>query len=707
MSGHTPPGHPGATPRWISSRKSGVGTALSGESPVWFTLGEGIINEVYYPRIDCADTREISFLVADDAGFFADERCDAEHDVGTLAPGVPAYVLTNTGARRFRLTKTIFTDVRRPALVIRVRLERLGPSPRPLRLFVFAAPHLVNQGAHNDAWVDSFRSTPLLFARRAHVSMAVACSVGWRARSCGYIGASDGRDEIRQHGRLVHEYASAPDGNVGIVGELALGPDGGEAVVVIGFGDHPEAAGHTARATLLSDVGETQAEFVAGWRAYHASYPALPAPAANGWDVYRMSMAVLRIHESKRFHGGTIASLAIPWGGVHGDQDTGGYHLVWPRDLAHASIAAVAAGRLESARQALFYLICTQNPEGNWTQNMWVDGKPNWTARQLDQTATFVLTVAALHRHGGVGPVDAWPAVHQACDYLLRHGPVTSEDRWEENAGYTPYTLATAIAALAAAAELADERGEPDLGRKWLDTADAWNGSIERWLYVTDTPLAREVGVEGYYVRIAPPDTHRPDDLRHLIVPLKNHRPKERGHTEAWRITSPDALALVRYGLRAPDDPRIRNTVRVIDATLRFETRSGPAWRRFNHDGYGETEDGRPFLGAGVGRCWPVLTGERAHYELACGNRAEADRLFHAMAAQAWHGLLPEQIWNADDLPGCGLFNGEPTGSATPLVWAHAEFITLARSLRDGAVFDLPAAAAARYLGEPAVRAGR
>lgn len=692
------PGAPGGDPRWISSRKSGVGTAFSGESPVWFALGEGIVNEVYYPRIDCANTRNVTFLLTGPDGFFADERTDTTHAIEPVEPGIPAYRLVNTARDgRFRLAKRVFTDPRRPVLLLDVAFEPQDGRLADYRLFVVVAPHLANQGAHNDGWLGEFRSTPLLLARRAHVTLALGCSAGWAHRSCGYVGTSDGWHQVRGGG-LVPEYPSAPDGNITLTGEIDLAACGGHFVLALGFGRETQAAGHAVRAALLSPLDDTLREYVGAWRRFHAScLPLTDSPDPFG-GLYRTSTAVLRTHESKRFHGGVIASLAIPWGGHHGDQDIGGYHLVWPRDLYHAAAALLAAGRPQDAQQCLFYLMCTEDPHGNWKQNMWVDGTADWTANQTDQTASFVLLVDLLRQHHETGLVDPYPTVARVLDYLLLRGPVTDQDRWEENRGYTPYTLATAIAALITGAQLADERGDHDLAVRCREAADQWNASIERWLYVTDTPLAHEVGVEGYYVRIGPPGTQESRDLRRLIVPLKNYDPPSAGRFAAWEITSPDALALVRYGLRAADDPRILNTVRVLDATLRCETRTGPAWKRFTHDGYGETAAGGPFLGAGIGRRWPVLTGERAHYELARGRREEAFRLARVMAAQACHGLLPEQIWDGEDRPELGLYNGGPTGSATPLVWAHAEFVTLLRSLRDGAVFDTPPAVAARYL---------
>ncbi len=229
--------------------------------------------------------------------------------------------------------------------------------------------------------------------------------------------------------------------------------------------------------------------------------------------------------------------------------------------------------------------------------------------------------------------------VRKAAGFLVRNGPVTQEDRWEEDPGYNPFTLATEIAALLVAADLADAQKDAAVATYLRETADAWNASIERWIYVTGTDLAQENGVEGYYVRISPPDTAEAASPKLGFVPIKNRPPGE-SEEPAAQIISPDALALVRFGLRRPDDPRILNTVKVIDALLKVDTPAGPAWHRYNEDGYGEHDDGSPFDGTGCGRAWPLLVGERAHYELAAGHRDEAVALLHALEAMANEGGL-------------------------------------------------------------------
>ncbi len=266
----------------------------------------------------------------------------------------------------------------------------------------------------------------------------------------------------------------------------------------------------------------------------------------------------------------------------------------------------------------------------------------------------------------------------------------TQQDHWEEDPDYSPFTLAVEIVALLVAADLAEVNNEPGLAIFLRETADTWNSGIERWIYTGGGEIAKKVGVDGYYVRIAPPETADASSPSDGFVPIKN-RPVGQSSLPASQIVSPDALALVRFGLRAPDDPRMLDTIRVTDALLRVETPFGPAWNRYNDDGYGEHEDGSPFDGTDVGRLWPLLTGERAHYELAAGNKQEADRLMQVMAAFANEGgMISEQIWDSRDIPERELFFGRPSGSAMPLVWAHAEYIKLLRSLRDGSVFDTP-----------------
>jgi glucoamylase len=698
VNADTPPGHPGIPARWTSSAKSGVGTAASDRSRVWFTISHGIVNEVYYPSIDRANTRDLGLLVTDGAEFFSEEKRHAASEIKPLAQGVPGYRLSNTCLHgRYCIEKAILTDPGGDALLQSVRFEPQQGQLSDYRLYALLAPHIGNRGSGNDGWIGEYKGTPMLFAKRADIVLALACSAPFSSMSCGYVGVSDGWRDIREHGRLTHTYSQALDGNIALTGEIDMLACDGRFALALGFGSNPSEAGQEARAALLQDFDDVVRAYVEGWQAVQSSFIAELSRDTTRFDMYRVSTGALKTHQSKSSHGAMIASLSIPWGFAKGDDDLGGYHLVWPRDMVEAAGGLLAAGDVEGARQALLYLMSVQEADGHWPQNMWLDGTPYWRAIQMDETAFPILLADALRRSGGLNEIDPWPMVRSAAGFLVCNGPVTEEDRWEEDGGYSPFTLAVEIAALLAAADFADEAGQTNAADYLRSTADIWDSAVERWTYVMDTDLARQVGVDGYYVRIAPPDEADAASPHAGFVPIKNRPPGETD-APADHIVSPDALALVRFGLRAADDLRITNTVRVIDAQLKSETATGPVWHRYNQDGYGEHEDGSPFDGTGVGRGWPLLAGERAHWELARGNRPEAERLLRVMEDQASDGgLLPEQVWDAPDIEDLELFNGRPAGSAMPLVWAHAEYVKLLRSLHDGSVFDTPPQPVQRY----------
>ena len=693
------PGWPGISPRWTSSAKSGVGTALSPVSRVWFTLSHGILDEIYYPRVDQACTRDFGLIVTGPDGFFAEEKRDCTFDIGGLEDGVPAYRLVNTHAGgRFRIIKDVLSDHRADVVVQRIRLEVLsGP---PLRLFALLAPHLVNGGANNTAWIGDYKGHRLLFAEGEGTRLALGCSRPFLACSVGFVGASDGWQMLRGGGSLTAQYDRAADGNVALTAEI---PDPQtEFRLAVGFGRSAPEAGFRVRASLQTPFERQVEEYATGWRAWQAQLRSLDRKV-EGHNVYRVSTAVLRCHESPTFPGGLIASLSIPWGSSKGDDDLGGYHLVWPRDLAQTAGAFLACGAHDEVLRVVRYLRGIQEDDGSWPQNCWLDGTPYWHGLQLDECAFPMLLLDMAWREGAIArPVlpAYWPMVERAAGFVVRHGPRTGQDRWEENSGYTPFTLAVQIAALLAAADLADLCEVEGVADFLRDTADSWNDQIEDWCFIADTDLAHEAGVAGYYVRIAPEVPGEARAELRGVVEVRN-RFGGSSHVEADQLISTDALALVRFGLRAADDPRIVDTVKVIDHVLRVNLPYGPGWRRYNGDGYGEHDDGSPYDGIGVGRVWPLLAGERAHYELAAGRRAEAERLLAAMEDGASPGrLLPEQVWDGSPIPALELEPGKPSGSAMPLVWAHAEHIKLLRSLADNAVFDRPPQPVRRYLRE-------
>jgi glucoamylase len=699
---HFAPGWPGIPARWTSSAKTGIGTALSRESNLWFTLSHGIVNEVFYPRIDQAGIRDMGFIVTDAKEFFSEEKRHTTSVTRCSADGVPAYGLVNTCHRgRYRVEKEICSDPHRPVLLQRSRFTTLAGTQDDLHLYVLLAPHLNNRGDGNTGWMGEYKGIPMLCAERSGCALALACSAPWLGRTVGFVGYSDGWQDLHAHKQLRCDYTRAENGNVALTAEIDWRSTDGRFVLALAFGRTVAEAGNHARAALQCEFDATRAKYVGRWTRWQDSLLRLDvenAPSAR--DLYRTSTMVLRAHEAMQFRGGLIASLSVPWGFSKGDDDLGGYHLVWPRDLAQGAGGLLACGAHAEVLRVLHYLEATQEADGHWAQNMWLDGSPYWNGIQMDETALPILLLDLAVREKSLSESDArrfWPMVRQAVGYLVRNGPMSPQDRWEEDRGFSPFTIAAEIAALLAAADIADSNQEPSIGAYLRETADAWNASIDRWLYVSGTDWCARFGVAGYYVRIASMEKDGASRRRETVL-VKNV-PADRAVSPVTHLVSPDALALVRFGLRTAEDPRITNTVRIIDALLKLETPNGPCWHRYNDDGYGEHADGSPFDGTGVGRAWPLLTLERAHYELAGGRYAEARRLLTAAESFASEGgLIPEQIWDTSDLPERELRFGRPAGSAMPLMWAHAEYVKLCRSLRDGQVFDMPTQTVQRYL---------
>jgi glucoamylase len=671
---------------------------------VWFTLSHGILNEIYYPRIDQAAVRDAQFLMITPDGRFIDEKRDCAHHTRAIDPGIPAFAveLSDPGGT-FEVTQRYISDPIRPVVLIDVCYDAVESGPGEHTVVFLAAPHLGNQGAGNSAWVEVHKGTEMVFAQRDDIAIACAVDTPVVARSVGYVGTSDAWQDLHHNQAFTWRWERADDGNVAIALQPDLDACDGRFTVAMGFGRAPAEAAHHAIASLRDGFSSALDVYRNQWEDWQRSIT-LPSDRA----MARTSAAVLATHEAATFPGGLIASLSIPWGDSMGDQDLGGYHLVWPRDHVETAGGLLAIGAHAEGLRALSYLRATQEADGHWAQNMWLDGTPYWGGVQIDETALPVLLLDLAKASGALDAPEArdryWPMVRSAAGYIVANGPVTGQDRWEEDGGYSPFSLATEIAALLVAAEMAEHRDERTVARYLRETADCWDAHIEAWCYATGTDLATVVGVPGYYVRIG-----ATDNIEAPVggsISIKN-RPAGQNVAAASAVVSPDALALVRFGLREPDDPRIVNTIAVIDATLREEFDYGPGWRRYTGDGYGEHDDGRPFDGTGRGRVWPLLTGERAHYELAAGNTTLVSELIKAIEIMAEpSGLIPEQIWDAPDIPERELVFGSASGSARPLVWAHAEYVKLLRSVADHEIFDLPGAVT-RHHADPVAASRR
>jgi len=362
-----------------------------------------------------------------------------------------------------------------------------------------------------------------------------------------------------------------------------------------------------------------------------------------------------------------------------------------------SATALLAVGDVSTPLRSLIYLAVSQRKDGGFYQNFWIDGRPYWHGVQLDEVAFPIVLAWRLWMHGALGNFDPYDMIRRACAFLIREGPITAQDRWEEVSGYSPSTLAAVIGALVCACEFFADRGDEATTAFVCDHADFLESHIERWTVTTQGTLVP--GITRHYIRVNPasaPDCSDEDPNCGTVV-LSNQPPGAQYEFPGKEIVDGGFLDLVRAGIRSADDPIIQDSLRVIDAVLKVDTPYGPCWRRYNHDGYGQREDGCSFIGWGTGRPWPLLTGERGHYELAAGRDPEP--YLRAMENFAEGiGLIPEQIWDAPDMPSRHLRFGGPTDSAVPLLWAHSEYVKLRRSAQDCKVFDLIDPAYDRYV---------
>lgn len=435
----------------------------------------------------------------------------------------------------------------------------------------------------------------------------------------------------------------------------------------VGFG-----AG-VAQAALDRGFGVVAREYAQGWHAY---LDVLKRPRSADRRLYDMSVMVLAATEDKANPGASIASPSFPWAFGFDRSlapELGPYALVWPRDLYHVATAMIAAGDTAFAERSLdFMLLEQQQPDGHLPQNTRVDGTPFWKSVQLDETAAPLLLAWHLGRHDR----STMDSLRRAADYLLSYpnAPFSEQERWENQSGYSPATIASAVAGLVCFADLLQRNGEN--ADRYLAAADEWQRNVEGWTATRTGPYEPK----PYYLRLT--KDGKPD--QGTKYNLGDNNPDD---IDQRLVVDPSFLELVRLGVKRADDPVVRNTVAVVDQHLKEQG----YWHRFTQDGYGETADGGPWNVPNpvrtYGRLWPLLSGERGEYELLIGQKASAAKRLREIAATANSGLmLPEQVWG-----------GRGTTSATPLAWTHAQYVRLAWSLDAGRPVERPDVVANRY----------
>lgn len=674
--GQVAPGGPGEIPTWTPGSKEAIGTSTTLESRVWFTLQGGVLTEVYYPRLDVADVRSLEFAVTDGKSVWVESR-DLEHSLDWLDERALLFRQTSRHPRGlFTLTKTYATDPIRDTLLIDVTFT----APRgDYRLYVLYQPVLNNSGAGNSGSSEQGALT----ARKGDLASALVSSVGFTEFANGFAAINDGYTDLLLHHNLTWHYSLAESGNIVQTAQL---PAHSHFTLALGFGSTSASALDAARTSLTRGFAAVRSEYVAGWSAYVDGLRKVNETYRKEFDLSAM---VLRAHEDKTYRGAMIASMSIPWGfaAKADDPSVGGYHLVWARDLYEVATALLAAGDRAAAERALLYLLYVQQkPDGSFPQNSWLDGHPYWSSLQMDEVSYPIILAWQLGRTDR----DTWEKhLRPAADFILAQGPSTPQERWEEEQGYSPSTIAAEIAGLVCAAAIAHKNGASEDSNRYLKVADDWAANVNKWTVTTTGHLGGALASQGYYIRID--NNTDPNDGYRLAIHNGGGTWDERDIVDAG------FLELVRLGIRPPDDQTIIRSLAVVDSTIRVETPRGPAWYRYNHDGYGEKFYGGPYDGTGVGRLWPIFTGERGEYEIAVGHDP-TPYIETMMRFSNAGGMIPEQVWDRADPSQMRFIFGQGTGSATPLAWSMAQFIRLVVCAEEKKVVEMPDVVASHFL---------
>jgi glucoamylase len=727
------PDGPGALSHFDLARKDCLGTARNRTSKVWYTVANGVLSDVYYPTVDNTNVETLQYVVTDGATFTDLQTRDTSYTVQPLDPtGMSCRVTTTANSGRYRIVTDYLTDPARDALLLRLRFQPLAPGD--LRLYLRLDPTVngngggpSGNGGADTGTVDTATGHPVPVAidtvtatnaaNRDYaqpVFAALDASTPFTAVSNGFAGTgSDGLTQLDRDHALTATFTDAAQGN--LVQTAQVDPAAGnQLTLALGFGASQREAVATAGAALRGGFAAALARYALGWVAYDAGlvppplrFPGLDAAAARELRrVWYLSANVLKASEDKTFPGAIVASLASPWGQAvsAGDPNNtyfGSYREVFARDLYETFTGLLLAGDRATARATVRFLFERQQlPDGSMPRNSLVNGKPapDTFGVQLDEVTYPILMAWQVGLTDGAFYRDH---LKRAADFAISHGPSFGSERWEEQGGFSPSTIAAEIAGLIAAADIAERNGDRAAARTYRGVADDFQRSVKGWTVTSNGPNSPD----PYFIRLS--KTGDPNAA--ISYNVGNGGPT----LDQREVIDAGFLELPRLGLLPADDPDVLRSLQVVDAAIRRDTASGPGWHRYNGDGYGDRDsDGRPWAptGQGSGHLWPVLAGERAEHHLALGDAATAAGLADSMRRFAsGFGLIPEQGWENPDLPpspfgtppevaSIGFQNGKPVGSASPLTWSAAQFVRLVRDLAAGRLLEQPAVTADRYV---------
>lgn len=678
-------GKPGITPNWATARNVQVGTTFEetgAKSPIWFTNADGALTEVFFPTIDTGQIKDAQFLVTDGKSFFQEEKKDMIHEVDVLSSSLVK--LTNKDKKgRFSISHTFFTLENEPVLIDEVEVVAKEDG---LKFFHLSNPHINNTGYRDHAYD---RDGGFL-VKQGKTGMRILSSVGFKARGVGFVGQSDGWQDLSKDFVQNYLFTSANDGNVATTGEINIPAKKGtyRFYIIYKFGEDIE----NVKATFKKDYTADKKKYESQWEDYISSLKTPKNLSKEELMLYKRSIYTLKVHEDKRVRGALIASLSIPWGEQQTEQPgnkIGGYHLIWPRDHYHVALAMLYSGDLTTPMNALRFLKKIQykknsgawdlNPrfipkEGAFPQNTWVTGEEYWGGLQLDQVGYPVhlfyqtyLKVSPAQQKEMMN--EFGDMLRKALTFIITHGPWSQQERWEENFGISPSSFSVATSALYIGNRLFKNT---KLGTNCKNVADQWlykpGDNIDTWTFTHNG----QYGDGKYYLRIAGGSSFGavwdPNDRSDTHIANSSRR------VEQSLILDQGFMKLALMGLKPANDWKIQKSKALVDKHISVKTPKGRGWYRYSFDAYGEE---------GKGRLWPLLSSEHGRMAVEEYNDRtnmswqevvkKTTPVVDSYLGFANAGLMiPEQVFE---------HNGVGTGAATPLAWSHAEYVKLLWSL--------------------------
>lgn len=713
-AGGAAPNGPGAPSNWTPSNETLLGTAANTTSDVWFTGYNGIIGEVYFPTADTPNTTDLQFLIGDSGHTWVDEEKVATTSTVMLYNNHSlAWTVTNTAkSGKYKIAKTIYTDPDRNTLVQQVTFTALSGTLSNYQLYVLYNPTMHNAGNNNNGSTQTYSGRTMLVSTdsASNYASALAASIPYQTglTSSGFVGQNDGWTDLKGSSNcgsgscpdytMNDTYSSASNGNTAQTGALDLSNGGTVNTQTttsltfnldLSFGQTNGGTSGTmaAEQTLAATLGDNSnllSTYVSQWNSFDNGLKAPPAVGSTQaiqqarQQEYYLAANVLKASQDKQT-GAMVAGLGTPWGDSNGDGDNG-YHMVWERDMYEFSSALIVAGDTADPKRALLWAFNSQQQaDGHFPQNSFVSGAPFWNGIQMDEQAFPLILAWKL----GVTDSTNYQHIKSAANYIIAHGPSTGQERWEENGGYSPSTIAAEIAGLVCAADIARVNGDTANQNLYNNTADYWQGMVQNWTFTATGSLSG-----GYYFERID-DNGNPNDGHTLTIGNGGGSYDERSVVDAG------FLELVRQGVMPANSPYITQSLPAIDSTIKETINGNSYWHRYNHDGYGEHADGSNYNGSGIGQLWPIFSGERGIYNVASGQSADAS-LTAMLASTNAAGMIPEQVW--DGAAPSGYTPGTPTKSMNPLNWAMGEFITLLASASSGTIADVPSIVQTRYV---------